>query len=106
MTVDAFEQVTHLWHHAGSPSRMPRFFGSAAHHSIARTPRSVANNKRPLPGLPSCASRQESVPDSVPDYVHLAAFWCSLVLEAKTLSQGASARCMFMHFGATVSAGF
>jgi hypothetical protein len=46
------------------------------------------------------------VPDSVPDYVHFAAFWCILVLEAKTLSQGASARCAFVHFGAIVSAGF
>ena len=46
------------------------------------------------------------VPDSVPDHVHFAALWCSLVLEAKELSQASSARCTFMHFGAIASAGF
>jgi hypothetical protein len=49
---------------------------------------------------------QNSVPDPVPDFLHLAAFWCNLVLRLKMLSQGTSASCTLVYFGAIVSAGF
>ena len=45
--------------------------------------------------LLAVAGPKEASRKRVPDYVHFPAFWCSLILEAITLSQGASARCRF-----------
>jgi hypothetical protein len=68
--------------------------------------RGVTVRRFTLGAIASRAAWKIQLPDSVPDFLHFAAFWCSLVLEAKMPSQVTSACCASMHFGAVVSDGF